>query len=527
MELIKGAMRALQQWTGRMKQSMGTPIATPETDPNYFGALAMMPNPDPILREMGCADQVYRAMLSDPHILGEIRSIYGSFRQYKHRINVGAADDSQAKAAADLVADWMAKNPPNNINDWLEVMWQMGSAALTGYTPHEAIWGKSGAYLLPSSVVDRPGRRFGFDTDGQPLLISRGAWQGEAVDPYRFIISRHMPSVTNPYGIALLSACFWAWTFKTGGWRFFVKYCERHGLPWPVARYPLGTGDKDLDELEEALRNMIENAYAVVPDGTGLELLVPKGSGGDLPQESLINLCNREMSKALTGHAMIAELQGAGARAASETAMKRQDKMDETVRDIAIGSMNKLFSWITLVNFGADVPAPTLEFFTESSASKERAETYEIAARLGAKPSRKALLAELNIPEQLDDDDALVLSAASPVLAVSKPAKPEDKGSYARLGGGLKFARELGMDESELVSLSAQDANQWIDDTMFQPAMAMLASYEAQGKSLADFEADLGQLLETSDADTLRGLTEQAIKLSYLKGQVAAMEGTE
>jgi phage gp29-like protein len=123
----------------------------------------------------------------------------------------------------------------------MEVMWQMSSAILTGYRPHELVWGMDSGKYLPAQVIDRPSRRIVFNAAGDPLLINKGKMMGAPFEPYRFVISRHMADTNNPYGLALLSSCFWTWTFKTGGWRYFVKYCERHGLPWPFAQYPTGT----------------------------------------------------------------------------------------------------------------------------------------------------------------------------------------------------------------------------------------------------------------------------------------------
>lgn len=226
------------------------------------------------------------------------------------------------------------------------------------------MWDAWDGSLVPVNVIDRPNRRFGFDVDAQLMLKSRAEPMGVVVDePYRFIVSRHMATMSNPYGSALLSGCFWPWTFKTGGWKYFVKFCERHGLPWPVARYGLGASEAEQDQLAQAIEAMIDSGYAVVPEGSSVELLVANTSGSMLPQESLINAANREMSKCLTGQAMIAELQNVGARAATETAMKRQSDINDSDRDIASASMSQIFRWITTFNFGEDVPSPELEFF--------------------------------------------------------------------------------------------------------------------------------------------------------------------
>jgi phage gp29-like protein len=522
----------LKQFVTSIKGLFNTPIADPSTDYNFFSRLYALPNPDPILREMGNAEAVYRGILTDPHVAGEVRSIRGNFREHRRRIVVGQEGNAQAEAARLLCEEWMESAPPNDVCDWEEVLWQMTCAIFTGYAVHEIVWDKVGNNIVPTQVVDRPNRRFRFDHYGAPLLVSIGQPLGVPVEPYQFVISRHSASAQNPYGMALLSSCFWAWTFKTGGWRYFVKYCERHGMPWPVAKYPQGTQDKEIDELSGALEAMLENAYAVIPDGHSVELIEAKGGGGNhLPQENLINLANREMSKALVGQSSVAEnTTGVGSRASNETAGKRQEAINAADRDIANAGINQIFHWITLFNFGDGVPPPTMEFFKISEAGKDRAETYEIAQRLGAKPSKSALLEELNIPAAKDAEDELQTPAAAPVgnkpaIAAAPPA------TFATFAAttlprppGLRFAQGLGLDDAAVAALAAQAANRIIDDTVFQPALAMLAQYELEGKTLADFERDLGYLVGTDDGEALRTMTETAIKLSYLQGMAGALD---
>jgi phage gp29-like protein len=515
-----------------MKGWLGKPIATPESDPSrYFGTMFALPNPDPILREMGRAEQVYYGIMADPHVMGELRSIRGSFRSHQYRLEEGKEGDSKAAAAKDMCEAWMKSQAPNQISDWLEVMWQMSASILTGYRVHEVVWDLVGGNYLPSQVIDRPGRRFKFDMNANPLLVSRDHWQGQPVEPYQFIVSRHMPTMDNPYGMALLSSCFWPWTFKTGGWRYFVKYCERHGLPWPVGRYPAGTSEAEQDQLADALANMVEAGYVVVQEGTGLELLTPSSSGSNLPQQNLITLCNREMSKALTSQAMIGEQLDVGARAASETAKDRQGEVHDSDRDIAAASMAQIFKWITLFNFGDGVSPPTLEFFKQENAGKDRAETYQIAANMGAKPSKSAMLDELGIPEAEDEADALL-----PVLKVppnaANPNPPEKSGTgnpaapqidFSALAG-FTFAKAAGMTEDEAMQLAADAADQAIEDKMIAPVYQMLVQFEAEGKTLAEFqtafEAQVGQM----DDEALREVIDRAMTYSMLRGAATSVD---
>jgi phage gp29-like protein len=528
-------MALLSKLIGGLRGMLGKPQATPETDPQlWLNGLLAMPDPDPILRSIGQAERVYNGMVREPHILGEIRSLRGNFRSYKYRLLPGNEGDAASLRAHQICEEWMRSTAPCGMDsngvqtDWMEVMWQMASSVLYGYRAHEVVPDLVNGLYLPTAVVDRPNRRFTFKADGSPLLISKGSGlQGEPVDPWRYVISRHMADATNPYGIAILSACFWAWTFKTGGWKYFVKYCEKHGLPWPVARYPMGTPDADIDKLEKAISEMVESGYVVTQEGTGLELLVPNSSGsGSLPQLQLIQLANAEISKAINGQAMVSELNGVGARAASETAADRQAAINDSDRDTAAAGMGQIFKWITRWNIGDGVSPPTLEFFRNEKAGKDRAETYQIAVAMGANPSKSALLEELGIPEAEDEADRLTAPKPAAPALPAQPAKPAPKQgeptppTELELSGlaGLTFAKAAGMTEEEAITLATEAADQAIETSMIAPVAQMLADYEAQGKTLAEFKAALEDVVGVMDDEALREVIERALQYSILRG---------
>lgn len=535
---VRGLIKTQKDWIGKA-------IADPSSDPQrFFGTLYALPNPDPILRSMGRAEQVYFSIAADPHVLGDIRSVRGNFRSHQYRLVEGEEGTPQSARALELCQRWMSRNRPNHLADWLEVMWQMSSAFLTGYRVHERVWDYVDGALVPAQFIDRANRRFNFDAYAHTRLISTGNMLGEPVEPHLFAVSRHMADHENPYGVAVLSSCFWPWTFKTGGWRYFVKYCERHGLPWPWAKYPMGTDDKEQDKLAEALENMLEAGFIMTPEGTSLDFLEAKASSaaGGLPQERLIDLINREMSKAVTGQAMVAELQGTGARAASETAASRQGAIDDSVRDIAAQTMGDTFRWITLFNLGDGVAPPTLQFYRHENAGKDRAEAYGMVYDLGGNPSRRKLMEELGIPEAQGESDALdrrVTSSGQEMRGqAAEPAA--DAGAAATGSGragprlqmsarlpmdlatlpGWQFASAAGLTEAEAMDLAATAADAAIEQHMIAPVARMLERYEQEGKTLQQFAADLEDMVGALDDTALREVLEQALQWSILRGAV-------
>ncbi len=176
------------------------------------------------------------------------------------------------------------------------------------------------------------------------------------------------------------------------------------------------------------------------------------------------------------------------------------------------------FRWITLFNFGEGVAPPTLEFFKQEDAGKERAETYDVARKAGAKPSRKAMLVELGIPEAEDDSDAL-LPDAKPAGAPTPPnEKPKLKLINFSAVPGYSFAKAVGMTDDEALKLATDAADQALEDQTIEPIARMLAEFEASGKTLLEFNDALQDMVGQLDDSGLREVLDRALSYSILRG---------
>ena len=356
-------------------------IATRLTDPYQVTSLIhRLPNPDPVLRKLGRDQRAYEAITYDPHVMGELRSIRAGLLGFEWRITPG--DNSRkARRAADLSRELMARSPAPDAT-WPDVIWTMAHAVFTGYAVHEIVWHRDGQSLVPERILDRPPTRFAFSTEDNSLRLLTKARpvQGEAVPPMRFLLSRHMPSFSNPHGVAVFSSCFWPYTFKHGGFRYLVAFAEKFGLPWVIGKYPSGQDDSQATELLKHLEHLILAATAVVPSDA--EITIESGGGGTrgaTPQERLIALSNAELSKALTSQTLATEIQGQGSRAASETHRGRERAVNQSDREIVSATLNRLYRWITDLNLGPDVPAPRHEFYEESEARQGWADLLDTA----------------------------------------------------------------------------------------------------------------------------------------------------
>lgn len=349
-------------------------IATRANDPYFTNALRFLPNPDPILRKLNRDQEAYEGIGMDAHVLGELRSVRSALLGFEWRIESGG-DAPADMRALELCQQVMERRPAPGMH-WSDVIWTMAQAVFRGFSVHEVVWERQDSHLVPAAVLDRPQRRFLFGADNDLRLKTRTSpVEGIDLGARKWLLTRHMPSQENPYGVAVFSSCFWPYTFKHGGFRFFVKFAEKYGIPWAIGKYPQGAPKEDQDALADGLRDMIEDAVAAIQEGSGIELL-SAGDGKAAVHERLINLCNREMSKALTSQTLATEIQGDGSRAASETHREREVAVNESDRKIVADTFNELLAWVTELNI-PNARAPHFEFWEEGEARKKWVEVLD------------------------------------------------------------------------------------------------------------------------------------------------------
>jgi len=398
-------------------------------DDVLVGMMHELPDTDELLRKAGVDQDVYREILQDPHVMGEVRQIYSALLGFKYELQVG--DESASATQALELCQSLFKQRPHPTMRWNDLFWSIGKAPLTGRRVHAINWQEQNGKLIPAQIKDIDARKYGFTHLGELLIKSMEIPQGEIAPDMRFLVTRHMPEATNPYGLAILSCCFWSWMFKNGGLKFFVRFCERFGQPFPVGKYPQGTLESDIDKLIESLQSLVEDAVAAIPDDKSIDLLEAKTSG-QLPQERLVMLMNREISKALTSQTAASELTGdGGSRAASEVHQGRSDQNAKADRTLVEDTMNQLFEFITLVNFGEQTPSPTFKYIDKKQLNKEDVDFMQTAATLV--PIKKSdIYKRLNLSEPGADDEVVFIENPPPFMPDNTLETPLVKGEFSK-----------------------------------------------------------------------------------------------
>ncbi len=486
----------IKQITTATKRALRIPdeIVTRSNDPNFYSTLDILPNPDPILAKLGQDQSVYEAIQYDAHVMGELRSLRAGLLGYEWRIAAGGDDPASSKAYQFIMQQMDYKPAPNN--RWDDWMWTIYKAVLMGQSVHEISWDYDGSYLFPAFIKDRATRRFAYSPDNHlRILTHNNPLQGEpAPAEHRLLVTRHMPSHDNPYGVAVLSACFWPYTFKHAGWKWFAKFAEKYGIPWAVGRYPAGSDTKTQRDLADRLASMIEDAVAAIPEGTGVELLTPS-STSDPIQERLINLANREMSKAITSQTLATEIQGNGSLAAANTHSARQEGIAKADRAMVSETITQLLMWITELNFPGAKP-PYHEFYQEEDPRAGWAATLD-TARKYLPISREFAYERLQINPPNEGDELLPTDTVAPLAA-----------NFRRGGDFIDFADSGGATD---------------------PIAAMLPAIKAvltNSNSISDAQSKLHDAFPDMNDSVLMEQLMQTMLYEYLRGMEGASSDT-
>lgn len=503
----------LKQASAKARGVLATEIAGWSSDPNFYGALAYLPNPDTVLRRLGRAHEAYDAIVGDAHVVGDLRAVRAGLLSYEWRLQAGG--ESRADKRGLELCERVFSDLPGPGQRWPDTIWQMAQAVFRGYQAHEVVWARQGDVLVPERLLDRPSRRIVFEPGGAPRVLTRQApTLGEEMRLYKWLLPRHMPSYDNPYGVAVFSACFWPYTFKHSGWRFFVKFAEKYGLPWPIGKYPPGTPPAQQRELAQRLAEMIEDAVAAIPADSSVELLSVGTGSSALPQERLIQACNVELSKAITSQTLATEIQGQGSRAAAETHLDRERGVHSSDRGVIEDALSQLCAWIVEINIPGAVP-PRFEFYDEAQARQDWVEVLDKARQYVDVPAAFAH-DRLQIPRPVGGEPVLPRSAA-PAAPPIGPGARAGNGSFARhacphCGGTHDFA--AGDDvERALTGQAVREADPLIA-AMLEPVTALLQRAE----TVAEFRDGLLGLYPKIDERRLGELTSLALLTGTLQG---------
>lgn len=295
-----------------------------------------LPNPDTVLRKTGSTYSGYRDLLYDPHLWSCIQSRKSGTLASDYEI-VGTNSKNVIAALSEINITQLAE-------DILD-------ALLYGFQPIEIYWDYLGNKIIPIKAIAKPQELFYINSSKELMYRASGSTKGQPLPPRKFLDIRYKSSHSNPYGIALLSKCYWSIKFKNGGIRFWVNFMERYGMPLLIGKYNRGSTRTEAERLAEELATMTEDSVIVTPNDIDIAMEEPHRYSSVRLYSEMIKLSNSEVSKAILSQTLTTEINN-GSKAAAETHYKIRDELIKSDMRLVEQGINTLIKYFLELNYG-------------------------------------------------------------------------------------------------------------------------------------------------------------------------------
>lgn len=352
------------------KQDLVSVIAARAKAADYWSFMHYLPNPDPVLKKMGKDISAYREILSDSHVGGCVRRRKAVIKSLEWRLT------PTGNEKIDEILTALFERLPLN-----QIINQILDATLFGYQVMEIRWEVENSLFLPAELVGKPQEWFVFDEDNQLMLRTKENRFGEPLPEKKFLLATQQADYMNPYGRADLAMCFWAATFKKGGFKFWLEFMEKYGSPWLVGEHPRQAQVHEIDDLLDSMEKMLGTAIAAVPNDSSIKMLESASKGASSQVfDDFLRYCKSEIAIALLGQNQTTEAEAnrASAQAGLEVT---QDIRDDDAR-LVESVFNQLLAWICELNFTVET-LPKFELYEQESIDKLQAERDGILAGFG------------------------------------------------------------------------------------------------------------------------------------------------
>ena len=487
-------------YSQKSSNSLMDEIASIKNAEGYYSILNKLPNPDPVLRKQGKSISVYRELLSDPHVGAVADSRKAGVLSLEWSIDRGKAQTKQTKFIQDIFDDL---DIYTFISDILE-------APLYGYQPIEIIWENVGNYIVPAKLVAKPQEWFFFDTEGNLRFREKGNSNGRLILPEekKFLLPRYKPKYMNPYGEAVLSRCFWNVIFKKSGWEFWVEFLEKYAIPHYIGKHDRGASDEEIKDLGDMLENMVQDAIAVIPNDSSIEIKEASGKGASSQIfDKFIDKCEQNISKAILGQTLTTQVGDKGSYAVGKVHSDvRQDIIDAD-KMLAVSSCNQLIRWIDEINFNSS-ELPEFSMWKEEDVDKDLAERDGILAeKTGIKFTKKYYMKAYGYEEEDIE-----------IITETKPANFSEFSSNTKNSSSFKV-KETYPDQKDIENLISSFNDSELQNS-FKDVLNPILSLFNQDPNLA--MEKLAEVYPDMDSSELEKILANLIFVSEIWGRLNA-----
>ena len=381
-----------------------------------------------IFREADAGDMRRQAELfdqieeKDGHLSGEKGKRMNVILDVDFKVRP-ATEDTRDVKIGEFVQEYF-----DNLTDFEDILVSLQDAVGKGYSCLEIEWDVSEGQALPEKLEYIEQKRFLFtDTTGvllrNPLLLTDDDPMGIEIPAWKTLFHRYGGKSGHPTRSGIYRVCAWMYLFKNYAIKDWVIFCEIFGMPLRLGKYDAGASTEDKDALIAAISSLGTDAAGIISKSTEIEFVdkVQKTASADL-YKMLAEFCNKEISKAILGQTLTADVGDTGSYAASKTHNEvRLDLLKADARALAATVRNQFIRPIVGFNFGWDAPVPKYQsIWDEDEDLSKKAEWMGNLLDRGVEMPVSFVRNEFNIPEPDKGEAVIGTQAAQPVPVAAK-----------------------------------------------------------------------------------------------------------
>ncbi|MDO8654201.1 MAG: DUF935 family protein [Undibacterium sp.] len=335
------------------KSAMQTEVATVLRDITYPFYTTVLRQQDDTLLQRGAGKglKIYDEIERDPKVFASLQKRKLAVIGRPWQVDP-ASDSAQDKAAAEMV-----KRNLTRIN-FDTVTLNALDAILKGYSVAEIVWAQDGREFIIDRIMPRNARRFTFDIDYQPRMLTfENMMVGEALPDRKFIVHSYGGKDGSPFGLGLGTRLFWPAFFKRQDIAAWLVFLDKFASPTAVGKHQPGASPSDVDSLLAALQSISQETAIAIPDNMVVEFIEATRSGGSDAYERMARYMDEQIEEIVIGDS---SGKGGGGAIAAAAITKKEVRIElvKADADLLSDTLSKTIAkWLVEVNMpGAGVP---------------------------------------------------------------------------------------------------------------------------------------------------------------------------
>ena len=282
-----------------------------------------------------------------------------------------------------------------------------------GFSVVQITWGIKDNQYWPISYDWRDPRLFKPDSKDPTILkIDDKTPHGADMNPLDFIVfkPRLKSGLFIRSGLARLVAH--SYLYKHLAIKDWNRFLTVYGMPVRIGKYGTNATSKDKSTLRRAVRDIVGDGSAIIPESMQMEFMQSGGSGGKgaSAYNEITNFLNKEISKAVLGQTMTSEDGSSQAQAKVHNEV-RQDIVKADARRVCGCIVQQLIKPWLILNYGDTKSLPKISLPQEEIEDLNAlADNYGKLHNMGVPLSKSQIRDKFDLKEPENDEDTLAVS---------------------------------------------------------------------------------------------------------------------